>query len=139
MKKKDNLIHVRLDYDEAMESRRDLLNTETNLIQIAQATRRYRILRLKELGLKIELFKKIKDFKTNIGKLKILLPKIQIPKILKKHEEEMHFQEEAEVEKKKEKKKKTKQKTQPKKEKKPPADDLELQLKEIQDKLGKLG
>jgi len=145
MKKNQNLIHIRIEENEAIESKRDVLQTEASLIKIAQAIKRYRILRLKELSIKIELFKKIKDLKNDIRNLKTFLPKFQIPNVLKKHEEEMDRpiiiqdlkpkQEKTKTTKKE--RKTTKQKVK-KKEEKPEIDDLELQLKEIQDKLGQL-
>ncbi|MFH1327178.1 MAG: hypothetical protein ABIH59_03570 [archaeon] len=145
MKKKDNIIHIRLESEEAVESKKDVLNTEVSLIKIAQAIRKYKILRLKELELKIYLYKKIKEFKSDERKLKTLLPKLQIPKILKKHEEEMHNEEILEKAEKiivkrsrktKGKKTKKQKKVKPKQEK--PTDTLDFQLKEIQDKLNKL-
>ncbi len=141
--KKDNLIHIKLDYDEAIQSRKDVLNTEVDLIRIAQAIRKYRALRLKELQLKIELQKRLKESHLDINKTKHLLPKLQIPKILKKHEEELErqrtlaeteYQEEM-ASKKTEKKKPIKQE---KKKEDEHMDTLEMQLKEIQAKLARL-
>ncbi len=128
---RENLIHIRLEYDEAIESRKDILNTEADLITIAQGIRKYRGLRLKELQLKIELYRKIKEFKNDLRKLKTLLPKLQIPKILKKHEEEVHGEDIIEIKKPKKEDKETKSKK--------PVDELEAQLMEIQEKLNKLG
>jgi len=136
--KKNQIIHIRLDPDEAIESRKDVLNTEVDLIKIAQEIKKYRILRLRELQLKIELYKKVKEFRTEMNKLKSLLPKLEIPRILKKHEEDMHKEFIIkDLKPKEEKTKKAKGKTQEPAE--PPEDDLERQLKEIQDKLNKLG
>jgi len=140
--KKNNLIHIKLDYDEAVKSRRDVLNTEADSIKIAQAIKKYRALRLKELQFKIELFKKLKETKSNLNKIKTILPKLEIPKLLKKHEEEMKTQEIfAEAKEITGTKSKTKKKKKPEKKQKiqkPKSDDLELQLKEIQKKLAKL-
>lgn len=141
--KKNNLIHIKLDYPEAIDSKRDVLMTQRDLIKIAQALKNYRALRLKELQLKSELAKKLKSAHNNINKLKHLLPKVQIPKILKKHEEEVKSKrelKELEVKKQKPKKeKKIKGKSKEKVPKKTPTDDLEKQLMDIQEKLNRLG
>mgnify|MGYP001581278725 CR=1 FL=1 len=90
MKKSENLLHVKLESGEASQSLKDILNTEADLIRIAQSVRKYKILRMKELELKIELHKKIKEFKNDFHQLRTILPRLEIPKILKKHEEEIH-------------------------------------------------
>jgi len=131
---RENLIHIKLEHDEAIESRKDVLTTEADLIRKAQAVRKYRALRLKELALKIELYRKIKEFKNDLKRLKIILPKLQIPKILKKFEEGLHEADFEEEKPKKQKIEKEKKEEKPKK----PADELEAQLMEIQEKLNKL-
>lgn len=142
MSTKNKLIHIKLDYPEALQSRKDVLRTQESLIKIAQSMRRYRALRLHELELKIELYKKLKEAKASLQKTKTFLPKLEIPKILKKHEEEMEHQkllEEGKIEIKEKKQPQKKEKTKEKKEKKEPTDDLEKQLLEIQKKLNSLG
>lgn len=137
---KNQLIHIRLDPDEAIESRKDILNTEFNLIKIAKAIKNYRILRLKELQLKIDLYKKTKDFKIEMNKLKTILPKQEIPKLLKKHEQLMNDEKlEKEVKKIKVEREKSKKHEKMPKEEKKHEDTLEKQLREIQDKLNSLG
>jgi hypothetical protein len=137
--KKEQLIHIKLDADEAMQSRKDILNTEFDLVKIAQAIKRYRILRLKELELKINLYKQTKDFVNDMHHLKTMLPKLEIPKLLKKHEEEMHAPQIKEKIKKEKKVEPKKQKIEKKlQEKKPVEDSLEKQLREIQEKLNKI-
>ncbi len=151
MRKKDNIIHIKLDSNEAVESRRDVLNTEIDLIKIAQNIKNYRALRLKELQLKIMLYKKLKDTQSDMRKIKKLMPKLQIPKILKKHEDEMHKKieirelkpkEEDELPEKPTKKKKKAKKKSIKKnvvKEEPIQDPLEDQLRKIQEKLSTLG
>src|SRR3989344_8429628 len=87
MKKNDSLVHVRLEYEDAMESKRELLSTEIRLIKIAQAIRKYKLFRDRELSLKEDVLKQIKDTKTTMRKLKVALPELKIPKILQKKAE----------------------------------------------------
>ncbi len=134
---RENLIHIRLEHEEAVESRRDVLTTEADLIKIAQTIKKYKILRLKELALKIELYRKVKEFKNDERKLHTLLPKIQIPKILKRHEDEIHEEIVVKIDSKPKKVKEIKEKKEIPVKK--PKDELEEQLMEIQEKLNKLG
>jgi hypothetical protein len=134
--KKDNLIHVRLDYDEALETKRDVLSIEANLIKIAQAISNYKELRTRELELKKDLDEKSSVLRADIKQVRTILPKMHLPKIVKKFEEKKH---------KEEKKIKSSAKHgKAKKEKKPkkvapPKEDLTGQLQDIQNRLAKLG
>lgn len=125
----NKVIHVKLESDEALQSLKDVLYTEVDLIKIAQAIKRYKDLREKELVLKVGLLKRIKELKLSLSLLKRNLPKLEIPKILKHHETHEIEKELAPV---KEKTKKVKEAKQP------PVDELEAQLKEIQEKLADL-
>ena len=114
--KNENLIHVKLEYEEALQSKKDILSSEMNLIRIIRIIRQYRLLRLKELKTKSKLHQKIKDITANIKKMQTILPKIKIPKILKK-EKTAKEPEKLQIE------------------EKPYDKDLEKQLRDIQDKL----
>jgi len=146
--KSENLIHIRLGADEAIRSKKDILATEIGLIKIAQHLSAYKKLRSKELEVKVELDKKMTEFRNTIRQLKGYLPKIKVPKILEDKEEKMdkierELKEETKeedhkketIKKRKEKKKKEKVE----KEKKDPADHLESELEEIQRRLRELG
>lgn len=78
----EKLIHVKLEYEEALKAKRDILSSEMGLLRIARAIKNYRISRTEELRLKLQLYKKIKELKANIAKLQQVLPKIRIPEIL---------------------------------------------------------
>ncbi|GBE19844.1 hypothetical protein BMS3Abin17_00574 [archaeon BMS3Abin17] len=83
---KENLIHIRLEYDEAIQAKRDIISSEMELLRIAKIIRKYHSLRLEELSIKIKLQKLIKMLKSELGKLQTTLPKIKIPGILRKDE-----------------------------------------------------
>jgi hypothetical protein len=115
---KENLIHIKLGYGEALQTKRDILSSQITLLRIAKAIRGYGIYRSGELELKLVLYKKIKELKMNLGKLQKTLPKLKIPDILRKEGQE---------------------KTEPKSKKiKPPERDIEEQLQEIQKRLNEL-
>ena len=84
--KKENLIHVKFRYGEALQSKKDLLSLEMNLLKIAQIMQKYRALRLEELGMKLKLYHKVSKVKNDLKKLQSFLPELQIPKILKESE-----------------------------------------------------
>jgi len=116
------VIHVKLEYNEALQSKKDILNSELGLIQVAKAIKKHQILRLDELKVKLRLYRKLKELKTNIGKLQQVLPKIKIPDILSGRRE---FHEE--------------HKTKSTVEKRARDNSLEFQLQEIQARLKELG
>lgn len=120
--KSENLIHIKLEYPEAVQSKKDILSSQRDLIELLKTIKRYTLLRKEELNIKLKIYKKIKELKTNLGNLHQIIPKIKIPEILKKGAEE------------------TKEEFKESKKKKEPYDrDLESQLEEIQERLKRLG
>ena len=81
--KSENLIHIKFEYGSALESKKDILASEINLLKISQRLEKYHESRLKELEIKVKVEKKLKALKLDIGRLQNLLPKIKIPGILK--------------------------------------------------------
>jgi len=116
--KNENLIHVRLEYEEAVESKKNVLSSEMNLIRIMRIIKEYHSLRLNELKLKSSLYRKLKEIKKDIKSLQLILPKLELPQILKKEQPEIKEPEKEIIP--KEKKYDT---------------SLESELKEIQEKL----
>lgn len=122
--KDENLIHIRLTHGEAVNSKRDILSTQMNLIKMLKVMRDFHKLRSEEFRTKAQIHKKLKELDLSVHKLELLLPKIKIPKILQQGTEEV--------------KEEVKEKSVKKKEKDPHEKDLEKQLLEIQEKLKKL-
>lgn len=116
----ENLIHIKFEFEEALQSKRDALETEMELLKAARAVKKYRTLRLKELKVKASLYQRLKETKSNLKKLEQILPKIKIPKILEDKDYEKMFETE----------KTSKEKLHDK--------DIESQLREIQEKLSAL-
>jgi hypothetical protein len=117
--KEQSLIHVKIDYMEAIQSKKDLLSSERDFIRVLKTMKKYNLLRKEELNTRLRMQNKMKDLKINLGKLSEILPKLKIPKILKKNEEQ------------EEKPLKIKQESKDR--------DLESQLRDIQERLRKLG
>ena len=123
---KNSTIHIRLEYEEAVASKKDILSSEMNLLRIARELGKYKALRKKELELKLNLSKKIKETRASLNKLHRELPKVELPKILQEHQaktEPIANKVEKKIEKTKEKQK---------------SDDLEIELQDIQDRLDML-
>ena len=125
--KSENLIHIKLENDEARETKRDVLSSERDLIMLLRTMKRYHLLRSTELAIKLKIQRKIRDLNLNITKLEQVLPKIKIPKILMKETEEEIKEELI-----------PKPTTKGKKQKEDFDKDLERQLREIQEKLSRL-
>ena len=93
----ENLIHIKLDYNEAIQSKKDVLKSEANLLRVLKIIKRYHPLRMEELKIKTKLHTRVKEIVKNIRKMETTLPKIKIPKILQEaHPEEMEEFEEIE-------------------------------------------
>jgi hypothetical protein len=119
--KEENFIHIKLDYGEALQSKKDILFSEIDLLRILKILRKYHSLRSKEIEMKEEYQKGLRELLNNLRKTESLLPTIKIPKVLKQEREV--------------KEKIVIQKTKPVKEE---PDEIELQLQQIQDKLRSL-
>ena len=48
-----NLIHVKFEYDEAIQGKKDILSSEIGLLQIAKAIKNHRTLRAEEFNAKL--------------------------------------------------------------------------------------
>ena len=118
----EQLIHLKLNHEEALRLKKDLLSAQMGLLKTAQTLRSYGYFRSEELKLKAILYKEIRDVKLNIGKLQKILPKLKVPEILRREEKT----ETVKTIKPEEKKKTHK------------GDDLEAQLQEIQSRLNQL-
>jgi len=79
-----NLIHLKFEYEEAKSGKKDILSSELNILNIINSIKNYKKLRIKELKNKEKIRLKIKSLIFDITRLEKLLPKIKIPKILKK-------------------------------------------------------
>lgn len=120
-----NLIHIKFEYKEALETKENLLMSEQNLLKTSRNIKNYKILRLEELKTKAKLHKTIKEALLEISKLDKNLPKIKTPEILKHH-----FNEEVEEAPLKEKIKSSKVFNE--------EENIESQIREIQEKLRQL-
>ena len=87
--KNENLIHVKFGHYETLQSKRDILSLEMNLLKALRTIKKYHLLRSEELKTKLNLQKKIKEVVANMRKLQTTLPKLKIPEILKKDDEKV--------------------------------------------------
>lgn len=126
MAKEAPLIHIKLNHREAVNSKVDVLSTQMNLIRMLRTMKSFHKIRSEELKVKAKIQKRLRELDKSIHKLELLLPKIEIPKILQHEKEEVKEEVRKEVRKDVDKKKDYYDK------------DLEIQLKEIQEKLMKL-
>ncbi len=82
----ENLIHIKLEYEEALQSKKDILSSQMALLKVEKTIRGYHSYRSHGFELKINLSKKIKELKSHIWNLLKILPKLKIPEILRKEE-----------------------------------------------------
>ena len=127
--KEESIFHIKVDYDEAVQAKIDILSSQRDFLRVLKIMRTYELLRKEELTNKLRMQNKIRDLKANLTRINGILPKIKIPDILKKKEivEKKEIEEERLV------------KIDTKIKKSADEDDLEIQLRDIQEKLRKLG
>ena len=115
-----------MEYGESLETKKDVLSSEREVLRLLQTIKKYHDLRSLEMALKLNLEKKIKELKLNLIRMEQILPKIRIPKILMKEGEQIREEFTPKV-------------TSLSKVKKEEYDkELERELREIQEKLRKL-
>ncbi len=83
----EDTIYIKLDYMEALKTRRSLLSSQLSALKIAKRIEQYKNLRFQELGLKSNLNGKFKDIKSNIRRLQLTLPSGKLPKVIQKEKE----------------------------------------------------
>ena len=98
--KSENFIHIKFEYDSALETKKDILASEIDLLRISQRLGEYKRLRMLELGIKEKMERKLIALKLDIGRLQNLLPEVKVPRLLQpKAKKEKHvIQEEQEKE-----------------------------------------
>jgi len=89
-KKEASLIHLRFSRDSALQGKKDILNSQIDLLNISKYIGKYKKLRKEELAKKEKIQVKIKSIKRDITKLHKVLPVLKIPKILTKKEIAIH-------------------------------------------------
>jgi len=108
-----NIIHVKLEFVEAKEDKKQILSLEARMLQMLSAIKKYHELRGLELKTKQKINFKLRQTSANLTKLKRIIPKIESQKRIIKDVESIH---------------KTKYPTNKK-------SDIEMQIQEIQDRL----
>lgn len=76
----ENLIHVKFEYPEAVDSKKELLKTEMSVLKVVKFMRQYKTLRINELKSKRSLSSKIRKTITDIKKIQRILPKADVRK-----------------------------------------------------------
>jgi len=83
-----NLIHIRLDYEEAFDTKKSILSSQMYLLKLLRNIENYKFLKTEEFQYKQKILKKIKETKINIRALEKILPKAKIPKSLRHRNED---------------------------------------------------
>ncbi len=82
--KGENLIHIKFEYLAGVQSKRDVLSTEMDLLRMNKILNRYKEYRMQELELKLAFERKLRALKLDLGRLQNLLPSPHVPEILEK-------------------------------------------------------
>jgi|TARA_B100001971_G_C18128044_1_gene503205 hypothetical protein len=66
--------HVKIDYDQALTSKKELLSSEINLLNMVRRLKNYRTLRRKEIAAKNSLNREMKALRVKVGLLESSFP-----------------------------------------------------------------
>jgi hypothetical protein len=122
MKKEETFLHVKVNYGESINAKKQILSSQIRLLRIIKNIKKFKELRILELDQKINISQRTKGLKEDLKNIQKILPNQEIPK---KYKQKITTPN-----------KEVKEKTIQKKE---PESDLDLQLKEIQEKLRLIG
>ncbi|MDD5191735.1 MAG: hypothetical protein PHH54_03605 [Candidatus Nanoarchaeia archaeon] len=103
--------HIKLDYEEALSAKKQLLSMELNLLQTEKRVRNYKLLRKKELAMKNFIRKCLRELRMKINSEKSTMPQEEEPMKIMTIKKGIEKRKQA---------------------------DIQYQLKEIQDKLERL-
>lgn len=86
MAEEKNPVYIRFGYDEAIESKKEVLSSEMSLLNIMKIMRRYNSLRNEELKMKTQMYKMVKDLNIAVRKTRTAFPFLKIPQKAKREE-----------------------------------------------------
>jgi uncharacterized protein involved in exopolysaccharide biosynthesis len=73
-------LHIKFEFGEAINSKRELLSSQMNLIKVIQKIKKYKELRKSELSNKASLKSKLREIELMMKNLRENLPKTRMPK-----------------------------------------------------------
>jgi len=79
-----NPVYIRLEYDESIESKKDVLSSEVLLLNLVKSIKNYHSIRLEELKIKAGIYKAVKGLNLTIKKTKSSFPFLKIPEKVKR-------------------------------------------------------
>ena len=82
----ENPVYLKFGYYESLEAKRDLLSSEMSFLNLLRIMERYNALRLEEMRLKSELYKAIRELDLSLKKTKSSFPFLKIPESAKRQE-----------------------------------------------------
>ena len=66
--KEQSIVHIKVDYEEAVQSKKDILSSEKDFLKIIRRIKRYHILRTEELNNRLRIQNKVRDLRANLAK-----------------------------------------------------------------------
>mgnify|MGYP001617192342 CR=1 FL=1 len=82
----ENPVYLKMGYYESLEAKRDLLSSEMSFLNLLKTMKRYNSLRLEEMRLKSEMYKAIRELDLSLRKTKSSFPFLKIPERARRQE-----------------------------------------------------
>lgn len=120
----ENPIYLKLDYNESISSKKDILSLEVSLLRLIKLRKTYHLLEEEEFQIKLNICAELKELEKNVNKVASSLPKLKLSEKIKSKNKEIKEKMEKEA---------SEANSEVQEPEKP--DDLEIQLSEINEKL----
>ena len=120
----EKLIHLKIGYLDSLETNKNILNLQKELINLGERVEKFNSVRMREIDSKIKLGIISRKFSDSAKKLVASMPEPKVPKILRREIQEKPAKKEKKLDMKMQKIRDTR--------------DIESQLRDIQNKLGSL-
>jgi hypothetical protein len=83
---KENPVYFKLEYDESIESKKDILSAEFSLLNLIKSIKKYQSIRAEEFRIKNEIHKAVKKLNLDIRKTQSSFPFIKLSGRTKKED-----------------------------------------------------
>lgn len=79
-------VYIKFEYEEAIESKKEVLSSEMSILNIMKIMHRYNFLRSEEMKLKAQMYKMVKELNMSIRKTRGAFPFLRMPSKVKRED-----------------------------------------------------
>jgi helix-turn-helix protein len=83
----ENPVYLKLEYEESLESKKDILSLEISFLNVLKIIKQFDFLREQELNFKIQLYKQVQQLSLLLRKTKSTFPFFKVPHAVQQESE----------------------------------------------------